>query len=74
MDDEGWSVPRRTIGPWFASGMDLYGRRDSGLRSKDKGTRVEAPCFGAKRGLGLGWSRIIRLGTMIRDTILRILR
>ena len=74
MDDEGLNVWRRTFGPWFALGMGFCGRGDDGLRSKDKGTRVEAPCFGAKRGLGLGWSRIIRLGTMIRDTILRILR
>ena len=31
-----------------------------GLGSKDKGTRVEAPCVGAKRGLGLVASDIRR--------------
>ena len=30
-----------------------------GLGREDKGTRVEAPCVGDKRGLGLCWSRVI---------------
>ena len=70
MDHGGLSVRRRRIGPWFASGMGFCGCGDGGLRNKDKGMRVEAPCFGATRGLGLCWSRIIRLGTQDFETIL----
>ena len=70
MGDEGLSVRRRTIGPWFASGMGFCGRGDGELRSEDKGTRFEAPCFGARHDLGLCWLRIIRLGTQDFETIL----
>ena len=65
MDDEGLSVRRRTFGSWCASGMGFRCRSNGGLGSEDKGTRVEAPCVGAKRGLGLCWLRVasdIRLG------------
>eukprot|EP00579_Thalassiosira_antarctica_P006940 CAMPEP_0201878020 /NCGR_PEP_ID=MMETSP0902-20130614/9287_1 /ASSEMBLY_ACC=CAM_ASM_000551 /TAXON_ID=420261 /ORGANISM="Thalassiosira antarctica, Strain CCMP982" /LENGTH=119 /DNA_ID=CAMNT_0048405589 /DNA_START=348 /DNA_END=705 /DNA_ORIENTATION=- len=58
MDDEGLSARRRTFGSWCASGMGFCCRSDGGLGSEDKGTRVEAPCVGAKRGLGLCWSRM----------------
>ena len=68
MDDEGLSARRRTFGSWCASGMGFCCRSDGGLGSEDKGTRVEAPCGGAKRGLGLCWSRVTS------GLVLRILR
>ena len=57
MNDKGLSVRRRTFGSRCASGMGFCCRSDGGLGSEDKGTGVEAPCVGAKRGLGLCWSR-----------------
>ena len=55
MDDEGLSVLRRMIGPWFAPDMSFCGLGDGGLGSKGKGTKLEALCLGAKCGLDFCW-------------------